>query len=213
MRKQSMSRAFSLVTALMILAAIAGCNQTLKSTETPATQPPITEPTETAVVESTATKAAPEQVVDPNILYHDDFKNPATGWAEEKFDNYFIGYHEPEYYHVEITSPNYKTQVFEPNKQSFADATIEAKAFTVAKKTAATGDFNYGIAFRRSGDQYYAFTISPRTKKWYVLKSSSTALTVLAEGTEASIHDLDADRKSTRLNSSHIQKSRMPSSA
>ncbi|MEO7841052.1 MAG: SH3 domain-containing protein, partial [Anaerolineales bacterium] len=127
------------------------------------------------------------------ILYQDDFANPATQWAEKKFDNYFIGYHEPEYYHVEITSPNYKTTVFEPEKRSYDDATIELKVFTVSAKTAADGDFNYGAAFRRSGDQYYAFTISPRTKKWTVLKSSSTALTVLKEGTDESIHDLDAE--------------------
>src|SRR6185436_9213309 len=116
-----------------------------------------------------------------------------TQWAEKKFDNYFIGYHEPEYYHVEITSPNYKTTVFEPQKRSFGDFTVELQVLTVSKKTAATGDFRYGMAFRRSGDQYYAFTISPRTKKWQVLKSSPTALTVLTEGTEQSIHDLDAE--------------------
>src|SRR6185436_13219307 len=80
---------------------------------------------------------------------------------------------------------------FAPGKQAFTDTTIEAKAFTVGNKTAATGDFAYGIAFRRSGDQYYAFTISPRTKKWFVLKSSPSALEVLAEGSDESIHDLD----------------------
>ena len=46
--------------------------------------------------------------------------------------------------------------------------------------------------FRRSGDQYYAFAISQRTKQWYVLKSAPNALTILAEGTDESIHDADA---------------------
>jgi len=147
-------------------------------------------PAPTAIPENTAT---PAPVVDKNALYEDDFKNPASGWSEEKFDNYFIGYHEPDYYHIEITSPNYKTTVFEPAKEQFTDATVEVKVFTVAKKTAPEGDFRYGPVFRRSGDQYYAFTISPRTKKWYALKSSPTALTVLAEGTEDSIHELDAE--------------------
>src|SRR6185436_2544224 len=110
------------------------------------------------------------QPAEPDALFQDDFTNPSTSWPEEKFDNYFVGYHEPEYYHIEITSPNYKTAIFAPGKQAFTDTTIEAKAFTVGNKTAATGDFAYGIAFRRSGDQYYAFTISPRTKKWFVLK-------------------------------------------
>ncbi len=125
------------------------------------------------------------------LLYKDDFTNPASGWSEKKFDNYFIGYHEPEYYHVEISSPNYKTTVFEPNKKSFGDFSVEVKVFTVSKKTATTGDFEYGPAFRRSGDDYYTFTISPRTKKWSFIKSSPSALKVLAEGTEAGINNLD----------------------
>jgi hypothetical protein len=134
----------------------------------------------------------PSEQIDLGMLYEDNFTNPATGWTEEKFDNYFVGYHEPEFYHIEITSPNYKTSIFAPDKTSYDDATIEVKAFTVAAKTATTGDFEYGTAFRRSGDQYYAFAISPRTKKWFVLKSSSNALEVLAEGSDESIHDLDA---------------------
>lgn len=127
------------------------------------------------------------------LLYQDDFTNPATSWPERKFDNYFIGYHEPEYYHVEITGPNYKTTVFEPQKRSFDDATVELKVLTASAKTAPEGDFRYGIAFRRSGDQYYAFTISPRTKKWYVIKSSPNALSILTEGTDDDIRDLDVD--------------------
>ena len=125
------------------------------------------------------------------LLYEDSFTNPSTSWPERKFDNYFIGYHEPEYYHIEITGPSYKTTVFEPQKRSFNDFTVELDVLTAAAKTATEGDFRYGLAFRRSGDQYYAFTISPRTKKWYVLKSSPNALTVLTEGTDEDIHDID----------------------
>jgi hypothetical protein len=126
-------------------------------------------------------------------IYHDDLSDPATGWAEAKFDNYFIGYHEPTYYHVEIGSPNYKTNVFTPEKQSFGDTTLEVKAAAYSSKTAGEGDFIYGPAFRRSGDQYYAFAISTRDKKWFMLKSAPSGLTTLAEGTDASIHDLDAN--------------------
>jgi hypothetical protein len=135
------------------------------------------------------------QPQDPNVtlLYQDDFTNPTTSWPERKFDNYFIGYHEPEYYHIEITGPNYKTSVFEPQKRSFDDFTAELQVFTAASKTAAEGDFRYGLAFRRSGDQYYAFTISPRTKKWFFLKSSPNALEVLAEGSDDNINDVDVD--------------------
>jgi hypothetical protein len=138
-------------------------------------------------------KYEPPVEVEQTVLYQDDFTNPSTNWPEKKFDNYFIGYHEPEYYHVEVDSPNYKTAVFAPGKQQFSDATIELQALTASSKTAAKGDFRYGVAFRRSGDQYYAFTISPRTKKWYVLKSSPNALTVLKEGTDDGIHNVDTD--------------------
>jgi hypothetical protein len=81
--------------------------------------------------------------------------------------------------------------VFEPEKKSFGDVTIEVKAFTASSKTAGTGDYCFGVVFRRSGDQYYAFAISQRTKKWYVLKSTPNKLAVLAEGTDAAIHDAD----------------------
>ncbi|HUE98930.1 MAG TPA: SH3 domain-containing protein, partial [Anaerolineales bacterium] len=127
------------------------------------------------------------------LLYQDDFTNPATSWPERKFDNYFIGYHEPEYYHIELTGPSYRTTVFEPQKRSFDDFTVELDVLTASAKTAAEGDFRYGLAFRRSGDAYYAFTVSPRTKKWYVLKSSPSGLVVLTEGTNENIHDLDVD--------------------
>jgi len=176
---------------IIVLVMVTGCSSPAAApTSEPPTSTVIASPAPTTIAENTPT---PAPVVDKNALYQDDFKNPASGWSEEKFDNYFIGYHEPDYYHIEITSPNYKTTVFEPAKEKFTDATVEVKVFTVAKKTAAEGDFRYGPVFRRSGDQYYAFTISPRTKKWYALKSSPTALTVLAEGTEESIHELDAE--------------------
>ena len=38
-------------------------------------------------------------------------------------------------------------------------------------------------------------------------------LNILAEGPVMAVHQSDADRKSTRLNSSHLEQSRMPSSA
>ncbi|MGZ9235571.1 MAG: hypothetical protein ACXW4E_08605, partial [Anaerolineales bacterium] len=138
-------------------------------------------------------ESPPVQESEAIALYEDDFTNPTTGWTERKFDNYFIGYHEPEYYHVEITGPNYKTTVFEPAKESFEDFTVDLQVLTVAAKTATEGDFRYGLAFRRSGDQYYAFTVSPRTKKWFVLKSSPSGLEVLAEGTDEGLHEIDVD--------------------
>ncbi len=126
------------------------------------------------------------------VQYQDDFTKPSSGWPEAKYDNYFIGYHEPDYYHVALQSPNSRTSVFVPGKPSFGDATIEVKVFTDPNNTAAEGDFRYGTIFRRSGDLFYAFVISPRTQKWYVLKSSPDKLEVLKEGTDDSIQGLEA---------------------
>jgi hypothetical protein len=179
--------------SVILLAALTSCAGNLPATASePTASPP---PLASAVPgpESTQDTPTAAPVTDANVMYQDDFTNPTTGWPEDKFDNYFIGYHEPEYYHIEVTSPNSKTTVFEPKKPSFEDATVELKVLTVSAKTSPTGDFRYGLAFRRSGDQYYAFTISPHTKKWFVLKNSPSQLTVLAEGTDNEIHELDTD--------------------
>jgi hypothetical protein len=191
MKSRSFYRYSWVLSALLIVSIAAGCtgkavNATTAPSAIPETSAPPVEATTTTPAAST-----PEPVADQNVIYQDNFTNPASGWPEEKFDNYFIGYHEPEFYHIEITSANYKTTVFEPTKQSLSDASIEVKAFTNSKKTSATGDFNYGPAFRRSGDNYYAFTISPRAKKWFLLKSTPSALVTLAEGTDDKINDLD----------------------
>ena len=182
--------------SIVFLLASTGCGSipipTTVSEPTPSSVPVASAPPATQSIELTPTA---EPVSDPNVMFQDDFTDPATNWPTAKFDNYFIGYHEPEYYHVELNSPSYKTSVFEPQKRSFDDATIELEVLTNSTKTATSGDFRYGLAFRRSGDQYYAFTISPRTKKWFVLKSSPSELSVLKEGTDEDIHDLDVNDK------------------
>ncbi|MDQ3006490.1 MAG: SH3 domain-containing protein [Chloroflexota bacterium] len=182
---------WSMSVALLIIFTIVGCTGQVNAPTippAPSSTGAVSAPT-LGSVESTATS---QPVTDTNVVYQDDFTNPATGWSEDKFDNYFVGYHEPEYYHIEISAPNYKAPIIvEPEKRIFDDGTLELQVFTNSGKTAPEGDFRYGLVFRRSGDQYYAFTISQRTKKWYFLKSSPTGLEVLKEGTEGSIHDLD----------------------
>jgi hypothetical protein len=127
------------------------------------------------------------------VLYEDDFTDPASGWPNELvFDNYYIGYHEPEYYHVEVRGPHNRAVVVLP-EQSFDDFVAETEVFVSQENTAPNGDFRYGLVVRRSGEQYYGFTISPHTKTWSVLKSSPSGLEVLDEGTENSIQGLDAD--------------------
>ena len=195
MKRRIISRPkWGTVIASLLIFTIVGC-----AGQPPApTLPPAPTATEAASAPTDApvktTATAESTTTDPNVLYQDDFTNPATGWTEDQFDNYFVGYHEPEYYHIEISSPNYKAPIIvEPEKRVFDDGTIELDVFTNSAKTAPEGDFRYGLVFRRSGDQYYAFTISQRTKKWYFLKSSPTGLEVLKEGTEGSIRDLDVD--------------------
>jgi SH3 domain-containing protein len=196
MKHLNFYRFSSTIATLIFVLTATGCagNLPIPLSGSEPTTSPVPEASAVPSAESVEpTPTTPPPASDPNVLFHDDFTNPATGWSEDKFDNYFVGYHEPEYYHIEVTSPNSKTTVFEPQKQSFEDVTIDLDVLTVSAKTAAEGDFRYGIAFRRSGDQYYAFTVSPRTKKWFVLKNSPSALTVLAEGTDGNLHELDKD--------------------
>ena len=137
------------LSSLLIIALfISSCSGGATSEEQPTESSPLTA-TEEVAITPTPEHDHGSIMADENVLYHDDFTNPATGWPEEKFDNFFIGYHEPEYYHVEVSSPNYKATVFEPGKQSYGDVTIEVKAFTASSKTAETGDFNFGVVFRR----------------------------------------------------------------
>jgi hypothetical protein len=197
MKRQSISYLKHLGLLIALMFAGAGCGNIPATASEPAsiepTQSPILVTSPSPSSESPATSQPQVTASASNVLFHDDFTNPATGWPEDKFDNYFVGYHEPEYYHVEIIGKNYKTTVFEPGRKSYGDFTTELQVFSASAKTSPEGDFRYGIAIRRSGDQYYAFAISPRSKKWYVLKSSPNQLVVLTEGVAANIHDADTD--------------------
>ena len=140
-----------------------------------------------------AATPAEEVVAQGAVLYRDDFTDLGSGWPDNiEFDNYYIGYHEPNHYHVEVHMPHDRAVVAVP-KQTFTDFTMEAQVGVEPNNTAKTGDFRYGLVFRRSGNQYYAFVVSPRTKGWYVLKSSPSGLAVLRQGTVDSIQGLTAE--------------------
>jgi hypothetical protein len=195
MNNYRVSRFVWTIVIVFFILITTGCGGSVAATQPPAATAPAASEAP-AAVNTEAPTAEPQVPIsggNPNALFEDDFTDPATGWEEAKFDNYFVGYHEPEYYHIEITSPNSKTTIFEPGKQSYDDFTVELQVLTAAAKTAPEGDFRYGLAFRRAGDQYYAFTISPRTKQWSVLKNSPNQLEVLLEGTDAGIHEIDVD--------------------
>jgi len=195
MKKQPIYHIGSAVAVLIFVLTSAGCGNIAATASEPtaasATSAPVVAASPSP--ESAATAPAQVPVSGTDVLYQDNFTDPSTGWPEDKFDNYFIGYHEPEYYHIELTGPHYKTTVFEPQKTSFQDFTVDLQVLTASAKTSPQGDFRYGLAFRRSGDQYYAFAVSPRTRKWFVLKNSPNQLEVLAEGTDEGLHDADVD--------------------
>ena len=116
---------------------------------------------------------------------------PAAGRMKFRSENYYVGYHEPDNYHVEVHVPNDNAIVTVPG-HTFDNFNAETQVFVAKANTAPTGDFRYGLVFRRAGSHFYAFTISPRTKTWYVLKSSPTGLQVLGQGTQDSIQGLQA---------------------
>ena len=80
------------IVAFIFLLTSAGCAGNIPATGSePTASPapmasaiPSAVPTDVPAVETTPT-AVP--VSDANILYHDDFTNPSTGWSEDKFDN------------------------------------------------------------------------------------------------------------------------------
>ena len=116
-----------------------------------------------------------------------------TGWAEKKFDNYFVGYHEPEYYHVEIsgaiTKPRSSSRTkgrLAISRSSWMFPRLRPKPprkaiFAMVWRSAAPGTSTMPSRFLRAA------------KKWYVLKSSPSGLTVLTEGTAENVHDADVD--------------------
>jgi hypothetical protein len=191
-----MSRFIQVLSTVFLVLVIAGCTG-YANEPTPSPKPIIVQgesaPLPVALIANTipptATKEpgitstvspVPTMELDEDVLYHDDFRNPSSGWLEEKLEKSFTGYQGPEYYHVDVTSADFSTSVYVSNETVYEDVTIELKAFT---ETAAAGDYRYGIIFRRAKDSFYAFVISPNTRKWYVLKSSTNALEILREGT------------------------------
>ena len=210
MKRQSSYRLnWAMATTCLVIIALVGCAGPAAPTLSPessstsnaaSTQEPTTTlesaPTSEAAspspeaTEPTAT-TAPEGT---NVKYQDDFTNPSTEWNEATLGDYHVGYHEPEWYEIEVKSPNSKVPVVPvPNREVHEDATIELEVSTFSTKTAAEGDFRYGLVFRRSGDLWYGFFISQPTKTWYVVKNTAAGQQVLAEGVEESIHERDVN--------------------
>jgi hypothetical protein len=147
----------------------------------------VPSPTSTVTVQPTQTLIPTmEPVTQEGLLYRDEFTSTDSGWNQLAFDNSYIGYHEPGYYHVEVHTPNASELVPIPG-QSYTDFTAELEVFADADLSAAEGDYSYGLVFRRSGNLYYAFTISPTTKIWTVTKHSLAGREILQEGSQEAI--------------------------
>jgi serine/threonine-protein kinase len=114
-----------------------------------------------------------------NTLFVDDFSDPGSGWPSTEQDNHFFGYHPPDFYHVEVNAPSTLATVF--RELNFDDFTVEAE-IRVDHTDTDSGDFRYGLAFRRTDDAHYAFMVSVRSGVWQVLKRSAGDLQTLAEG-------------------------------
>jgi serine/threonine-protein kinase len=122
------------------------------------------------------------------IILEDSFGDPGSGWPILAEGTYLFGYHPPDYYHVEVrTAEDYTALSREPE---VGDVTVETEVIVESTNTP-EGDFRYGLALRRiSPIEFYAFTVSPRTNKWAVLKSSASGLLTLDEGAVTSLQGL-----------------------
>ena len=127
--------------------------------------------------------------INARILYQDEFTNPFGAWARGRINNFIVRYAGLRYYRVQAQDFDNQFLASVPNERDYEDANIDMRAIAEAPSNA---DFRYGVTFRRSGDQYYAFIISPVTKTWYFLKSSSAGLETLRQGTNERMRDLNA---------------------
>jgi len=138
--------------------------------------------------------------LDARIFYRNEFTNPASGWARGKIDNFmasYVRYSGRRYYQVQAQGPDKPYLAYVPNQRKYEDVNIDIRAIAEAESD---GDFRYGLVFRRSGDQFYAFAISPTTDIWYFLKSSPEGLELLRDGTDERIRGLDT-RETLRVES------------
>lgn len=150
--------------------------------------------------------AAEEEGVEPiaggndrlAVLYTDDFTDLTRGWPQvrEKMETYFYGYHPTDFYHAQIDEANDCLLV--PRELDFTPENfmLELEAFVFRPLSEPEGDFQYGLTLRQtSRNEFYAFEISSRTRRWQILKSSPEGMAVMAEGDDSSIR---GDMEKTR---------------
>ncbi|HJR82288.1 MAG TPA: hypothetical protein VJ821_19600, partial [Anaerolineales bacterium] len=127
--------------------------------------------------------------LDAHILYQDNFRGASSGWQQGKLGHFTARYVERRYYEVQVQGTEDRYLAFLPDERRYQDVNVDVKVFTEA---AGGGDFRYGVVLRRSGEQYYAFVISPSTESWYFLKNSADGLEILEAGIDRRIRGLEA---------------------
>lgn len=123
----------------------------------------------------------------PDFQFRDEFVDVRSGWPTDEQHQFSFGYQSPTYFFLEVASANEELVVF--RGMDIADFVAESEVIVNYTNTT-HGDFRYGLAVRGSGEQYYTFTISPRTKSWQVGKHGSARTETLAEGTDSTIQGL-----------------------
>jgi uncharacterized membrane protein YgcG len=114
----------------------------------------------------------------PGILFQDEFTNPDSGWPSGGEGKASFGYQAPTFYFLELNTADEVLTIFRGlNLADFVAETAAIVNYTGTSK----GNFRYGLAIRRSDEQYYAFIISPRTRSWQVYKHTSDGVELLAE--------------------------------
>jgi hypothetical protein len=66
---------------------------------------------------------------------------------------------------------------------------LEADIFQ-AKTDTETGNYRHGLVLREAANDFYSFTVSPRTKVWQFSRNTPSGIVTLAEGVEGSIRGL-----------------------
>ncbi len=133
---------------------------------------------------------AVSQEADPDALIQDDFSDHLSGWlnARAPVGPYFYGYHPTDFYHVQVSEAGGCLTIY--RNLPIDHFTAAAEIFIAASDTE-DGDFRYGLITREEGNNFYAFTVSPRSQTWKVLKSTASGLTLMAEGTNVTINGAD----------------------
>lgn len=157
----------------------------------------VGDPNSNALFRTAGMRCASTQVKvedDASVLLRDDFSDINSGLEQARapINDYFYGYHPPDFYHMQISVANQCLSVYRDIELDYFMA--QAEIF-IADTGSEEGDFRYGLAFRGVEQDFYAFVISARTKSWQVLKSTRNGLALMAEGNNDTIR---GDTQETR---------------